>query len=79
MRKNSGHHYHVKKFEWHWDLVKEGAARASICKWTKNELIAATEAFMSDKKGSVRIHRADGTFQEERTYTRAATPKKSAR
>ncbi len=69
--------YHVKPHDGHWDLTKEGADRASISKPTKAEIIAATEAFMADKAGSVKIHLANGLIEEERTYPRAADPKRS--
>jgi hypothetical protein len=33
--------------------------------------------YMSNKIGSVKIHKEDGKFQEERTYQRKNDPKKS--
>ena len=69
--------YHVKTHEGHWDLTREGGERASISKPNKAELMAAMEAFMADKTGSVKIHRADGSLEEERTYPRSADPRKS--
>lgn len=69
--------YHIKPHDGHWDLTLEGAERASISKPTKAEIISATEAFMADKSGSVKIHLANGLIEEERTYPRAADPSKS--
>lgn len=69
--------FHVKTHDGHWDLTKEGADRASISKPTKTETMDATEAFMADKTGSVKIHRQDGTIEEERTYPRSADPSRS--
>jgi hypothetical protein len=39
------------------------------------ETVAAAKA--TGEPTSVRIHRADGTFQEERTYPRSADPRRS--
>lgn len=69
--------YHIKPHDGHWDLTKEGSDRASISKPTKAEVMAAMEDFMTDKTGSVKIHLADGQIEEERTYPRAADPRKS--
>lgn len=69
--------YHIKPHDGHWDLTKEGADRASITKSTKAEIIAATEDFMADKTGSVKIHLANGKIEEERTYPRSADPRRS--
>jgi len=69
--------YHIKSHDGHWDLTRQGADRASISKPTKAEILQATQQFMADKTGSVKIHRADGTFEEERTYPRSADPSTS--
>jgi hypothetical protein len=69
--------YHITKDGDKWKLKKEDAVRASISADTKKELIDKTRDFMSDKKGSVKIHKEDGTFQEERTYQRKDDPRKS--
>lgn len=69
--------YHIKSHDGHWDLTKEGADRASISKPTKEEIVSATELFMADKTGSVKIHLANGQIEEERTYPRSADPRRS--
>lgn len=69
--------YHITKDGDHWKLKKEGASRASKTASTKKEIIALTREFMSDKTASVKIHKEDGTIQEERTYPRSADPKSS--
>ncbi|MCV0438900.1 MAG: DUF2188 domain-containing protein [Hydrogenophaga sp.] len=69
--------YHIKPHDGHWDLTKEGAERASISKPTKAEILAATEEFMSERTGSVKIHLANGRIEEERTYPRSADPRRS--
>ena len=66
--------YHIKSHDGHWDLTREGADRASISKPTKAEILQATQDFMAGKSGSVKIHGADGRFEEERTYPRSADP-----
>ena len=69
--------YHIKTHDGHWDLTRQGADRASISKSTKEEILAATKEFMAGKTASVKIHRVDGTIEEERTYPRSADPSKS--
>ena len=69
--------YHVTKNGDKWKLTKEGNERASKVAETKQEILQATRNYMQDKVGSVKIHKVDGQFQEERTYPRAADPKKT--
>lgn len=71
--------YHITKSKdgAGWDLKKQGGERASIKAETKVEIIKATREFMQNKEGSVKIHKGDGKFQEERTYPRASDPVKS--
>lgn len=69
--------YHIKTHDGHWDLTREGADRAAISKPTKAEIIKATQEFMAGKTASVKIHGADGKFEEERTYPRSADPSSS--
>ena len=69
--------YHITKDGNKWKLQKEGNERSSKTATTKAEIIKATQDYMSNKTGSVKIHKEDGKFQEERTYPRKADPKKS--
>lgn len=69
--------YHLTHAGDHWALTKEGATRASHTAPTKEELLTKTAAFMEGKTASVKIHKADGTVQEERTYPRSADPRAS--
>ena len=69
--------YHITKDGDKWKLKKEGAERASKTADTKQEIIDQTRDFMSDKTGSVKIHKEDGKIQEERTYPRKSDPSKS--
>lgn len=70
--------YHITKSKGEgWELKAEGGSRASLKAATKAEAIRETSEFMQGKGGSVKIHKVDGTFQEERTYPKANDPKKS--
>lgn len=69
--------YHITKQGESWKLKAEGAERASKTAPTKKELINLTKEFMADKIGSVKIHKENGQFQEERTYQRKDDPKSS--
>ncbi|RVV98084.1 DUF2188 domain-containing protein [Mesobaculum littorinae] len=46
---------------------------------TKTDALAggALEAALPDGRGSVKIQREDGVFEEERTYPRSADPRRS--
>jgi len=69
--------YHIKKAEKSWELVKEGAQRASKTADTKAQMIEIAGEFLQGKTASLKIHKEDGTIQEERTFPRAADPRKS--
>lgn len=69
--------YHITKDGDKWKLKKEGNQRPSKTAETKDDLIQQTREFMEDKTGSVKIHKQDGTIQEERTYQRKDDPRKS--
>lgn len=69
--------YHITKNGDKWNLTKEGNERASKSADTKKGIIEKTKDFMSDKTGSVKIHKEDGKIQEERTYQRKDDPKNS--
>jgi hypothetical protein len=69
--------YHITKSDNGWELKKEGAARASKTATTKAEITKAATEFLDGKTASLKIHKEDGTIQEERTYPRSADPSKS--
>lgn len=69
--------YHIIKDGDLWKFKGEGAQRASLTNETKAGLIDQMREYMADKEGSVKIHKEDGTFQEERTYPGSADPSKS--
>ncbi len=67
--------YHITKDGDKWKLQKEGNERPSKTATTKNEIVREMQEYMTDKTGSVKIHKEDGRFQEERTYQRKDDPK----
>ncbi|ENB9665191.1 MULTISPECIES: DUF2188 domain-containing protein [Pseudomonas] len=69
--------YHLSPTSDGWELKKAGAVRASKRAATKQELVIALTDFFDSKKASVKIRKADGTFEEERTYPRSADPRRS--
>lgn len=69
--------YHITKSDNGWELKKEGAARASKTATTKAEITKAATEFLDGETASLKIHKEDGTIQEERTYPRSADPSKS--
>lgn len=69
--------YHITTTEKGWALTKQGAARASKTASTKAEIIKVAGEFLDGKTASLKIHKEDGTIQEERTYPRRADPAKS--
>lgn len=69
--------YHISKDSDGWKLKEQGAERATIRAGTKAEIVHKTSEFMRDKVGSVKIHKENGEFEEERTYQRKDDPTKS--
>jgi len=62
-----------------WDLTKDGSDRPKATFHTKSDATkgGALEKAVGKDGGSVKIQKVDGDFQEERTYPRAADPKRS--
>ena len=69
--------YHINKNGQLWTLAKEGAQRPSKTAGTKAEIIAVASEFLQGKTASLKIHKEDGTLQEERTFPRSADPRQS--
>jgi hypothetical protein len=69
--------YHITPAENGWALKKEGAGRASKTATTKAEIIELASEFLDGKTASLKIHKEDGSIQEERTYPRRAHPTKT--
>lgn len=68
--------YHISATDSGWELRKR-ATRASKTAATKDEMLQITAAFLEGRTASVKIHKKDGTLQEERTYPRSADPRES--
>ena len=60
-----------------WKFQKQGAKRASKVFETKQEAMKESVEFMHKNGGSLKIHKKDGSYQEERTYPRSEDPRKS--
>lgn len=69
--------YHITKTDKGWALTKQGAERASKTAATKAEITKMATDFLDGKTASLKIHKEDGTIQEERTYPRSADPTKT--
>ena len=69
--------YHLVHKNDEWKLQREGSNRASKSFDTKSEAMKESTDFMRTHGGSLRIHKTDGQFQEERTYPRKADPRRS--
>jgi len=69
--------YHLSPTADGWELKKAGAERASKRAATKQELVSSLSDFFHGKTASVKIHKADGTIEEERTFPRSADPRRS--
>lgn len=67
--------YHITKTADGWQGKAENAQRASVVGDTKAEVMAKIIAIAKNQtSSSVRIHKANGRIQEERTYPRSADP-----
>ena len=71
--------YHLKKSTDGWEIALEKSAETVIWGKTKSKAIAAFIAFTKGLSHpvSLRIHKVDGKFQEERTYPRSMDPRRS--
>ncbi|WP_372373247.1 DUF2188 domain-containing protein [Vreelandella venusta] len=69
--------YHITKDGDEWKFQKAGAQRAIRRAETKEKIIAYMQGFMESHIGSVKIHKEDGSIQEERTYPRSSDPRRT--
>lgn len=69
--------YDVKFKNGRWQFQKQGSKQLIKEADTKDEIMNLMKKFMSDKRGSVKIHKQNGTYQEERTYQRKDDPRRS--
>ncbi len=69
--------YHVTPHEGGWQVKGEGAKRAAGVFDTKAEAVkAGVQIAQNQPLGELRIHRQDGTIQDERTYGKDPFPPK---
>jgi len=67
--------YHVTKTDSGWQGKAEGGQRASVTGPTKKEVQQKTiDIAKASGNSSVKIHKADGKIQEERTYLKSSDP-----
>ncbi|WMI70077.1 DUF2188 domain-containing protein [Mangrovimonas sp. YM274] len=71
--------YHLVHDNGVYKLKQENAQRASkIIDTNKQEAIKVSKEFIQNQGGgSLKIHKNNGGFQEERTYPRSIDPKQS--
>ena len=71
--------FHLVHEDGKYKLKRENAERASkVFDSTKVDAIKESkEFFVNQGGGSLKIHKNDGGFQEERTYPKSIDPKKS--
>lgn len=71
--------HHLVKDDGKWKLKPEGGGRAKKVFDRKADATAggALADALGKNGGSVRIHKQDGTIQEERTFPRGKDPRKS--
>ncbi|MBD1597592.1 DUF2188 domain-containing protein [Pseudomonas typographi] len=69
--------YHVTHADNHWVLKKAGTAAVILQAPTKDALVQQLHTHFAKTPVSVRIHKLDGTIEEERTYPRSADPRGS--
>jgi len=60
--------YHLERKNDAWRLRKAGSNRAVVKADTKELAILEMRGYMKTREGSVRIHKANGRIQEDRTY-----------
>ena len=64
--------YHLTPGADGWRLVRAGSKRAVKAFEKKAAALKYARRYVKERGGSLRIHKADGTIQEERTYPRSA-------
>ncbi len=70
-------YFHLIPDDDRWKLTEQGNG-AVLYFDTKEDAVEGCAAYMREHPGSLKIHHADGTIGEERTYPRALDPVESA-
>jgi hypothetical protein len=68
--------YHLSPDGARWKLTREDDGTVLFFD-NKEDAVAGCAEYMGEHAGSLKIHRADGSFEEERTYPRSADPLKT--
>ncbi|HWB06103.1 MAG TPA: DUF2188 domain-containing protein [Verrucomicrobiales bacterium] len=68
--------YHLTPKGDQWELAEEGNGSIALFE-TKEDAVKTSTRTVEQITGSLKIHKADGTIEEERTYPRSADPAKS--
>ena len=67
--------YHLTKTDDGWQTKLEGGKKASIKGKTKAEVLEKSiELAKKQSNASLKIHKTNGKFQEERTYPKSKDP-----
>lgn len=66
--------YHLVPSQGGWQLEKQGHTKGIKFFATKREALEFSTAHVRKSTGSLRIHKENGQFEEERTYTREIDP-----
>ena len=66
--------YHLIPTPEGWEVSREKASSPLGIYHTKKQAMAACAALLNEREGSLKIHKKDGSIQEERTYPQAADP-----
>ncbi|MDQ3047101.1 MAG: DUF2188 domain-containing protein [Bacteroidota bacterium] len=66
--------YHLVTSKGGWLLEKEGEKRGIKFFATKREAMEFSTKYVKEKGGSLKVHKEDGRFEEERTYPRNSDP-----
>lgn len=68
--------YHLTPKGNQWELAEEGDGSLALFE-TKKEALEVSRRTVEKITGSLKIHKADGTIEEERIYPRSEDPAKS--
>ncbi|HWB02692.1 MAG TPA: DUF2188 domain-containing protein [Verrucomicrobiales bacterium] len=68
--------YHLTPNGDTWELAEESGTSVATYE-NKDEAMRDSRQTVAEASGSLKIHRADGTIEEERTYPRSKDPAKS--
>lgn len=69
--------YHLTKGDDCWILKSEGGDTEKLLSEDKSRAIKEAVEWLSDQTASLKIHKMDGTIEEERTFPRSADPRES--